>query len=312
MYGFQAITRQSVTVILTMARIWYSGNNRLASAAGKMSIRAACKALQTTYAQVHRARMVLQHDVDGRMESIIRAGLHPLPQDEGDFDGIEAMIKMAKATDSVGSVHQAETAITDNPEFKRLAREAEQLRKDLRAARKRDRKDAENNDMARMLAETQAALAEAQIKLAAADGDALALAESMKARVVIEKDPVSERRAKELEAELAKAREDKAIAEKNMDAMHHTMLQATEELAVLKNRMNEVGNSRRLFEIFGKQVHDWRSLAGTVAKVVRKHSMIDPHTETVCRETAKRLEQIAESLNDNRANPSRPALSVAS
>lgn len=274
-------------------------------AQGKLSIKAACKALQTSVTQVRRARMVLQHDIDGRMESIIRAGLHPLPQDEGDFDGIEALIKRAELKVPTGTLPEAETPIAENPEFQRLAREAEQLKKDLRAARKRDRKDAENSDMARMLAETQAALAEAQIKLAAADNDALALAEAMKARVVIEKDPTAERMLKETQSQLAEATEAKRRAEHDAIQFQKNMLAATEELAVLKNRLSEVQNSERLFEIFGKQVHDWRSLATTVAKVVRQHRMIDPHTEKVCRETAKRLEQIAESLNDNRSAPGR-------
>lgn len=105
--------------------------------------------------------------------------------------------------------------------------------------------------------------------------------------------------------DLEKARSDKLLAEQNMESMHKTMLAATEETAFLKNRLGEIQNSERVFEIFSKQVHEWRSLASTVARVVRQHSIIDPHTETVCRETARRLEQIAESLNDNRASPGR-------
>ena len=121
--------------------------------------------------------------------------------------------------------------------------------------------------------------------------------------VIIEKDPTAERMLKEVKAQLAEATEAKRRAEHDATQFQKNMLAATEELAVLKNRLSEVQNSERLFEIFGKQVHDWRSLATTVAKVVRQHRLIDPHTEKVCRETAKRLEQIAESLNDNRAAP---------
>lgn len=280
-------------------------------APGKLSIRAACKALQTTVTQVHRARMVLQFDRDGRMESIIRAGLHPLPQDEKDFDSIEAMIRRSVPTVSIGTVDQA-TPVTENPELIRLTNEAKELRKSLRAAQKRDRKDAENNDLARELAETQARLAEAQIKLAASDGDARAMAESMKARVVIEKDPTAERMLREARTELEKAREAKQRAEDDAVAHQKALLAATGELAILKNRFAGAENAQRVFEIFCREIVEWRSLAGTVAGVVRQNGMIDPHTENVCRETAARLTKIAESLNDNRSTPAQPVMRLAS
>lgn len=279
-------------------------------APGKLSLRKAAELYGVSVGHIQKARLALLYGSDELIEAIKAADLG-LPADEDDINRMEAVIQKERTAVSKNTVDGLEQAVSKNtvdPSESAAIKEIKRLKKELRDAKARDRKDGEQDDIARTLAETQAELERVKAEAAAlkAASPESAVLELAKPKVIIQKDVVAERELKETRAKLEEA----IAAKKRAD---HDVLQqqkfANETLAenlALKGQLAKVDNARQAFEIFGRHVLTWRSDSRLILSTIRKNpGIIDLEVEKVCREVGGHLLKVADQLADNRAAPGR-------
>lgn len=277
-------------------------------APGKLSLRKAAELYGVSVTHIRNARLALLYGSDELVEAI-KTGTLGLPRDEAEVSQMEAVIHREKATVQKCTVDEGgQDSPKDSIEEAAAIKEIKRLQRELKAAKARDRRDSEQDEIAKTLAEAQAEVEliraeNAALKAATPDAAVLELA---KPKVVIQKDVIAERELKEARAKLEEA----VAAKKRAD---HDVLQhqkfANETLAenlALKGQLAKVENATEAFSIFGRHVLTWRSDAKLTLSILRKNpQIIDMEVEKCCKEVGQNLLKVADQLADNRAAPGR-------
>lgn len=130
----------------------------------------------------------------------------------------------------------------------------------------------------------------------------LGVAELLEPKVVIQRDPETERQLAAMTEKFEEMKRLRDRAVQNMEAMHDASLEAQAKLNRLEKSVTHVESAGAVLEVFIQQTMDLRALAQPIAALIQEGSLVlDQAALSACLELADRLQRLVDMQRNQQA-----------